>query len=148
QPFLLLITLPIGSSFFTFEGITLLVDSFKARNADTYFGNQLGDSRQHLLSTMLFVSFFPHLVAGPILKAHDFFPQIKTKLFNDIDWNFCFRKLTVGYFLKMVVADGLKEHTFWMRYPYFMSMPSIDLLIMLFGYSMQIFADFAGYSLI
>ncbi|HEX5001148.1 MAG TPA: MBOAT family O-acyltransferase, partial [Bacteroidia bacterium] len=60
----------------------------------------------------------------------------------------CFRKLVIGYFLKMVVADNLKEFTFWISYPYFEGFKTLPLLVMLFGYSCQIFADFAGYSLI
>jgi alginate O-acetyltransferase complex protein AlgI len=48
----------------------------------------------------------------------------------------------------MFVADNMKDHTFWIAFPYFESKSTIALLTMLFGYSMQIFADFAGYSLI
>lgn len=147
--FLLMITLPVGISFFTFEGISLLVDSFKARSAEDFFGTPLDAPRSHhVLSTTLFISFFPHLVAGPILKAHDFFPQIKPKFLKDVDWQFCFRKLVIGYFLKMVIADSLKDQTFWIQYPYFMWFGGKELVVLLFGYSMQIFADFAGYSLI
>jgi alginate O-acetyltransferase complex protein AlgI len=54
----------------------------------------------------------------------------------------------MGYFLKMVVADNLKDFTFWISFPYFQSMSTLTLIVMLFGYSCQIFADFAGYSLI
>lgn len=147
--FLLMITLPVGISFFTFEGISLLVDTFKARDAKDFFGTPLdAPRRHHVLSTTLFISFFPHLVAGPILKAHDFFPQIKPKYLPDIDWLFCFRKIVIGYFLKMVIADNLSSQTFWIQYPYFMWFGGKELLVLLFGYSMQIFADFAGYSLI
>jgi len=145
---MLMIVLPVGISFFTFEGISLVVDCYRARNDPTFFGTEAVDKRSHLMKTTLFVSFFPHLVAGPILKAHDFYPQIKPKFFRDIDWEFCFRKLTVGYFLKMVVADNLGQQTFWLKYPYFLNRASGELLLLLFGYSMQIFADFAGYSLI
>jgi alginate O-acetyltransferase complex protein AlgI len=146
--FLLQVALPVGISFFTFEGISLVVDTFRARGQANFFGVQLLNRRHHLASTTLFVSFFPHLVAGPILKAHDFYPQIKPKFFGDLDWDFCFGKLVVGYFLKMVIADSLNHHTFWIQYPYFQRMAGLDLLVLLFGYSMQIFADFAGYSLI
>lgn len=146
--FLLNITLPVGISFFTFEGISLLVDSFHARGVEKFLGDDSGRWRNHLSRTTLFVSFFPHLVAGPILKAHDFYPQIKTKRLADIDWEFCFRRIVVGYFLKMVVADGLKESTAYISFPTFLNFPSIDLVALLFGFSMQIFADFAGYSLI
>src|SRR5947199_231888 len=83
---------------------SFVFDTFKARDEADFFGTKLLNRRQHLASTTLFISFFPHLVAGPILKAHDFYPQIKPKAFRDVDWEFCFRKLVVGYFLKMVVA--------------------------------------------
>ncbi|WP_317171824.1 MBOAT family O-acyltransferase [Spirosoma validum] len=147
ESFLLSVPLPIGISFFTFEGISLLVD--------VYRGNV--DERKHLVSpsvldhckrTLLFISFFPHLIAGPILKAHDFLPQIHVKTLGQINVQRCFRLLVTGYFLKMVVADNLKDFTFWIAYPYFQSYSSVNLLVMLFGYSCQIFADFAGYSLI
>ena len=48
----------------------------------------------------------------------------------------------------MVVADNLQDYTFWISYPYFLTLETITALTLLFGYSMQIFADFAGYSLI
>ncbi|WP_333820255.1 MBOAT family O-acyltransferase [Ohtaekwangia sp.] len=145
--FLLTIPLPIGISFFTFEGISLLIDSFKEKKLRS---NELVPQSlaKHAQRTLLFISFFPHLVAGPILKAHDFLPQIEEKKIAEIDWVFCFKKIVLGYFLKMVVADNLKDFTFWIAYPYFQSRSSIDLIVMLFGYSCQIFADFAGYSLI
>jgi alginate O-acetyltransferase complex protein AlgI len=56
--------------------------------------------------------------------------------------------LVLGYFLKMVIADNLKDFTFWIAYPYFQAHATINLIVMLLGYSCQIFADFAGYSLI
>lgn len=56
--------------------------------------------------------------------------------------------LLFGYFLKSVIADNLQEYTFWLQYPYFVPLSLANLIILLFGYSMQIFADFAGYSLI
>jgi len=136
------VPLPIGISFFTFEGISILVDCSRAP--------QLVRTKawDHASKVSLLVAFFPHLVAGPILKAREFFPQIQPKRFREIDWDFCFSNLTVGYFLKMVVADNLKDQTFWMTYPYFLSLPGGFLATLLFGYSIQIFADFAGYSLI
>jgi alginate O-acetyltransferase complex protein AlgI len=102
----------------------------------------------HAKKTLFFISFFPHLVSGPILKAHHFYPQITVKRFNQIHWDACFRALVAGYFLKMVCADNLKDFTFWLSFPYGQTRSSFDLLAMLFGYSFQIFADFAGYSLI
>jgi len=125
----------------------LLVDVFKEKKDGRY--SLANDSFvEHAKRTLFFISFFPHLVSGPILKAHDFLPQIKPKYFSDIDWIKCFKALVLGYFLKMVVADNLKDFTFWISYPYFKGHTAITLITMLFGYSCQIFADFAGYSLI
>ena len=145
--FLLTIPLPIGISFYTFEGISLLVDVFKEKKDDT---KSLANNsfKEHAGRTLFFISFFPHLVSGPILKAHDFYPQIKSKFLKDIEWEKCFKTLVLGYFLKMVVADNLKDYTFNIAYPYFEGYTAITLITLLLGYSCQIFADFAGYSLI
>jgi alginate O-acetyltransferase complex protein AlgI len=145
--FLLTIPLPIGISFFTFQGISLVVDVFKEK----YFSGRdvVPESlMEHARRITIFKAFFPQLISGPIVKAHDFIPQIRHKSISDINTEVCFRNLVMGYFLKMVVADNLKDLTFWMTYPYFESQSGIPLLAMLFGYSCQIFADFAGYSLI
>lgn len=149
--FLMTIPLPIGISFFTFQGISLVVEVFRSKQPDDPFGypDMVPKSfKEHLRHTMLFKSFFPNLVAGPIIKAHEFYPQIQPKLFAEIAWQTAFRALVTGYFLKMVVADNLKDSTFWISYPFFLNYSSFTLGTLLFGYSMQIFADFAGYSLI
>ena len=146
--FLLSIPLPIGISFFTFQGITLLVDTLRNEDNRTKFMLPHRSLPRHALNTSLYIGFFPQLIAGPIVKAHEFIPQIKPKFVSDIDWEYCFRHLLTGYFFKMVVADSLKDQTFWLAYPYFEAFASSMLLMMLFAYSMQIFADFAGYSLI
>jgi alginate O-acetyltransferase complex protein AlgI len=145
--FLLMIPLPIGISFFTFEGISLVVDVFTQEYFDRtrYVSTNLLD---HARNVYCFISFFPHLIAGPIVKAHLFLPQIKPKSFSDIDVDQCFKALVLGYFLKMVIADNLKDFTFWIEYPYYQSYDTITLIALLMGYSAQIFSDFAGYSLI
>ena len=145
--FLITIPLPIGISFYTFEGISLVVDVFRKKHGEN--NDMVSPSlAEHAKKTLLFISFFPHLIAGPVLKAHDYIPQIKPKFFKDIAWEVAFKNIVLGYFLKMVVADNLKDFTFWMAYPYYQGQSSITLVALLFGYSCQIFADFAGYSLI
>lgn len=146
--FLLKIPLPIGISFFTFEGISLVIDVWRDKKEDKTTTLVTPSLARHAQRTLFFISFFPHLIAGPILKAHDFYPQIAEKKFRNIAWESAFKTLITGYFLKMVVADNLKNFTFWIAYPYFEAYSTIDLCTMLFGYSIQIFADFAGYSLI
>jgi len=145
--FLITIPLPIGISFFTFQGISLVIDVFSEKyvsNKDIVPKSFIKHSEQ----VLFFKGFFPQLISGPIVKAHDFIPQIGTKYINEINWDSFFKSIVIGYFLKMVVADNLKDFTFWIAYPYFQSFSSVTLIVMLFGYSVQIFADFAGYSLI
>lgn len=144
--FLVTLPLPIGISFYTFQGISLVLDTYQ-HNTDRQVHIHRNFLR-HFRDTFFFVTYFPQLVAGPIVKAHYFFPQIGDKRLKDVDWNTVFKALVTGYFLKSVVADNLKEQTFWIAAPYFETQASLTLVTMLFGYSMQIFADFAGYSLI
>ena len=143
---LLFAPLPIGISFYTFHGISLLVDVFRGSKAIGASGAVT--LRHYLPDTLLYLAFFPQLIAGPIIKAKDFFPQVSAKRLSDLDLAACFRFLVLGFFLKSVIADNLSEQTFWIAYPYFQWRSSIDLWLMLLGYSAQIFADFAGYSLI
>jgi len=146
--FLISIPLPIGISFFTFQGISLIVDTYRNRDVKEYRSLIPRLWVSHARNVLLFKAFFPQLVSGPIVKAYYFLPQIKRKFFREINWEYCFRALTLGYFLKMVVADNLKDNTSIITFPYFEAESSLTLITMLFGYSMQIYADFAGYSLI
>lgn len=165
------IPLPVGISFFTFQGISLVVDvyrnpsvvlshgtdipssEFVVRRSDQ--GNQEPGTRNQehspsglFFKVAFFKAFFPQLVAGPIVKAHEFMHQIGAKTLVSIDWDDAVRKLILGFFLKMVVADNLREATAWLHYPEFVGKPASVLILMLYGFSFQIFADFAGYSLI
>ena len=145
--FLLTLPLPIGISFFTFQGISLVIDVYQEK----YFkGAELvpRSFTAHAQRILFFKGFFPQLISGPIVKAHDFLPQIEVKTFDAINWEAVFKNLILGYFLKMVVADNLKDFTYWMAYPHFQNYSTLTLIALLWGYSCQIFADFAGYSLI
>lgn len=146
---LAVLPLPVGISFYTFEGISLLVDVLKGKVRPLESaGHGAPSFRRHLENTGLFIAFFPHLAAGPILKAAHFFPQIGAKRLAEIRWSVVVRSLITGFFLKMVVADNLKDFTFWLEHPFCLTLGRLNAAVLLFGYSMQIFADFAGYSLI
>lgn len=143
--------LPVGISFYTFQGISLVMDLFRRDptiTAEESHIKEVGGFPEHLFRTIFYICFFPQLVAGPIVKAREFYLQIMSKRFSTIRWEPALRCLVVGYFLKMGIADNLSAQTFWIAYPYFLNFSSIDLLVLIFGYSFQIFADFAGYSLI
>ncbi len=147
------IPLPVGISFYTFQGISLVVDVWRSDiSAHTTRRLSARGVRRStsIADTSFYIAFFPQLVAGPIVKAHEFVDQIGAKYFHDIDWMTVRRGLISGYFLKVFVADNLAENTITLSAPGFnlAGAGPISLGSMLYGYSLQIFADFAGYSLI
>jgi alginate O-acetyltransferase complex protein AlgI len=137
--------LPIGISFYTFHGISLVVDAWRSPDVLRHRRS----FARHCLDTALYLSFFPQLVAGPIAKGKMFFPQIAAKRLADVPWGDAISSVIVGMFLKRVVADNLNQLTFALTEPRtYPGTPQAELIAMVIGYSAQIFADFAGYSLI
>lgn len=145
--FLCTLPLPLGISFYTFSGISLVIDTYRGK-CDNSTIQVKATLFNHIKDTLLYICFFPKLLAGPISKSNEFFAEISPKSIRDVDGGGIFKSLVVGYFLKMVIADNLKDFTYWMVYPQFETKGTGDLLLMVFGYSFQMFADFAGYSLI
>ena len=144
---LLYAALPIGISFYTFHGISLIVDTY--RDPAPLLSGAGRRWRAHLSKTLLYMSFFPQLVAGPIAKGKFLFPQIGPKRFAQIEWQKALEFLICGYFLKSVLADNLQQFTTPMSTPAVWAVDSgYHLTAMMLGYSAQIYADFAGYSLI
>lgn len=166
------LALPVGISFYTFEGISLVVDSFKTKTPDAkqvedtssaspesepapndLYGDRLGTAEipvsvpSHVRNTALFFSFFPHLAAGPILRPHQFYPQLGRKLFAEIDWSAAIENLIAGYFFKTVIADNLASQTTSFL-THFVALSGKDVIVGWLGYAVRLFADFAGYSLI
>lgn len=142
--------LPLGISFYTFSGISLMIDTYKSSAIDNWKTSEVMNESlcSVLLNCLQYFLFFPKMAQGPIMKSTDFFRQIDSrKCFMDISWEYVFRCLVVGFFLKMVIADNLKDFTFWMN-EYYNSFGSGTLLLFTFGYTVQLFSDFAGYSLI
>jgi alginate O-acetyltransferase complex protein AlgI len=156
-----LIPLPIGISFYTFQGISLVCEAWWARDrglagldvpvrraSGSFDAAELGWFHAKV---WFFKAFFPQLIAGPIVKAKEFLHQIDPKALSEIDWDGAVRKLVLGLFLKMVVADNLKEATGTLtsesiNSPGFHELPLVTLVLLLYGFSFQIYADFAGYS--
>jgi alginate O-acetyltransferase complex protein AlgI len=135
-PFLEII-LPVGISFFTFHGISYVVDVYRGKIP----------AEESPLDVFLYISFFPQLVAGPIVRASDFLPQLKTE--PRLDRSMVAKGIVlilIGLFKKMVIANYLANELVDGVFfdPTAFSGP--DLLLGLYGYAVQIYCDFSGYS--
>ena len=129
--------IPIGISFFSFQAIGYLVDVYKQRIP----------VERNFLDYALFVSFFPQIMSGPISRASDLLPQIKSKrTFNETKAVQGLKWLLWGIFLKTVMADrlGLYVNSVYDNFQY---QSGFSCLVASFMYTMQIYGDFAGYSL-
>lgn len=144
------IPLPVGISFYTFHGISLIVDAAKGEVQQADGTEIQGNSAvQTGRNTGFYLLFFPQLIAGPLVRARQFWPQIAAKRLADIRWGTALRFLILGYFFKMVCADNLAEYTPYLKETaYVAQMGTVQLLSLMLAYSFQIFADFGGYSFI
>jgi alginate O-acetyltransferase complex protein AlgI len=133
---LLSVVLPVGISFYTFEAINYTVDVYRRKiPAERNLG--------HLL---LFITFFPHLVAGPIVRASDFLKQIKRRK----HWSWPRMTLGVSLFLLgWLKKSALAEHMARFADPIFQN-PELygtgATWIAVLAYALQIYGDFSGYS--
>jgi len=132
------ILLPIGISFYTFHAITLAVDTFRGTV----------DRKISLLDVALYIAFFPQLVAGPIVRATVFLPQLEGKrAFDGEDLFVALQSIGLGFLYKIVFADAIApfvDSVF--RAPGEFSW--VYLLAGALGFYSQIYFDFNGYSLI
>lgn len=129
--------IPVGISFFSFQAVGYMLD--------VYHGRIRAEKR--LTDYFLFVSFFPQIASGPISKADELLPQIKKeRVFNYNQAVLGLKYLLWGMLLKVVLADriGIYVDTVFCSYDKF-SGAGCALASVL--YSIQIYADFAGYSL-
>ena len=147
--FLVKLPLPLGISFYTFRNISLLIDTFRRDfDAQDLFDPTRTGFISFYARTVFFIIFFPQLIAGPIVKAKEFMEQIQPKYFKDIQWNRVVRLLIVGYFLKCYCANNLQNIVYFPPFPWLANMGAFHAWTLLAGFYLQVFADFAGYSLI
>ncbi|MBD5289289.1 MAG: MBOAT family protein [Bacteroides sp.] len=130
------IILPVGISFYTFQSISYVVDVYKKRIRPT------GSWMEYIF----FLSFFPALVAGPIVRADYFLPQLKKNeepTRNDIYGGLWL--IIIGIVKKAVIADYIAQYN-----DLIFNDPSmytgVQTLMGVLGYTMQIYCDFSGYS--
>jgi alginate O-acetyltransferase complex protein AlgI len=130
------IVLPVGISFYTFQTMSYTLD---------IYAGKLKASKS-VLDVALFVAFFPQLVAGPIVRAREFLPQLRSaRLFGDVEVRACLMLFLTGFVKKGCVADNLSPLVdAYFAAPHTYNALSAWIAILL--YSVQIYCDFSGYS--
>ena len=132
------IVLPIGISFYTFASLSYTIDVYRREI----------DADQPWLDYALFVSFFPHLVAGPIVRARVLLPQIaqpRQASADQLGWGLTL--VIAGLFCKVVLADNIFAPVVDAVYLAPDKANALDAWLAVFGFSAQIYYDFNGYSL-
>ncbi len=131
------IALPIGISFFTFESMSYVIDVYR------------GDIPAHrsYLEYLGFVAFFPHLVAGPIVRPRDLLPQLaQPARWNSAEGSEALFLITTGLLKKMAIGDylalNLVDRVFDAPFQY----SSLECYVAVLGYAVQIYCDFSGYT--
>lgn len=130
------IILPVGISFYTFHGLSYVIDIYKDKIKP----------EKNFIDYSVFVSFFPLLVAGPIERATHLLPQIqKRRNFNVATATSGLRQILWGLFKKVVIADNFAEvaNTVFNNHSDY---NPIALIIGSIAFSLQIYGDFSGYS--
>jgi alginate O-acetyltransferase complex protein AlgI len=127
--------LPIGISFYTFQSISYLIDTYNNRLTKPSYSDYL-----------MYMTFFPHLVAGPIVRAKDFLPQLEKNLsINKAGINEAFYLITKGLVKKVIIADFVAQYS-----DIVFSAPDgfsgTEHILSSLCYTLQIFCDFSGYT--
>ena len=127
---------PVGLSFYTFQGLSYAIDHYRSP----------GEPPRSFMDVLLFVSFFPTIMAGPIMRPGQFLPQLEERSWISRDVQEGFALILSGLFKKVVIASYLSEHIVRDVFlsPEFYS--SWTVLAGVYAYSIQIFCDFSGYS--
>jgi D-alanyl-lipoteichoic acid acyltransferase DltB (MBOAT superfamily) len=127
--------LPIGISFYTFQSISYLVDIHRRKI-----------KLPSLLDYLLYMSFFPHLVAGPIVRAKDFLPQLRKKInVTKANINEGFFLIAKGFVKKAIIADFIAQYVD-IIYASPKGIGGVEATFAVLGYALQIFCDFSGYT--
>ncbi len=135
------IVLPIGISFFTFQGLSYVIDIARGQI----------EARRSLVTVALYITFWPHLIAGPIVRAGELIPQFysdsRRVRYSDIASGL--QLIFVGLFLKVFLADGISGYVDeGFAAGSFQRNSALDNWTLAFGFGWQIYFDFAGYSMI
>ena len=127
--------LPVGISFYTFMGISYIVDVYRG---DT------GPTTREVRGLPLL---FPHLVAGPIVRPNELIPQFDTpRSPRRVDTSRAFYLIAAGLFKKVVISSYLAANIVDEVFADPSQHSSLEILIAVYAYAVQIYADFSGYT--
>jgi alginate O-acetyltransferase complex protein AlgI len=130
------IVLPVGISFYTFMGISYVVDIYRRDTEPTT-----------LEKFAAYLSFFPHLVAGPIVRPNELIPQLDTpRSPGRVDTSRAFYLIAAGLFKKVVISSYLASNIVDEVFANPDQYSSLEILIAVYAYAVQIYADFSGYT--
>lgn len=131
------ILLPVGISFFTFQTISYSVDVYRRETEPV----------RNLIDFGFYVSFFPQLVAGPIVRASGFIRQIYDDFhLSRREFGWAIFMILKGLIKKIVIGDYIAINFIDRVFAAPMSYSGVENLFALFGYSLQVYADFSGYT--
>ncbi|WP_051234370.1 MBOAT family O-acyltransferase [Flavobacterium denitrificans] len=131
------IFLPVGISFYTFQSMSYIIEIYREEIKPT----------KNYIEYLFFVSFFPQLVAGPIVRAKDFLPQIYQKLnLSRQDVNNALFLIIGGLIKKTVISNYISVNFVDRVFDTPLSYTSFENLMASYGYAIQIYCDFSGYS--
>jgi alginate O-acetyltransferase complex protein AlgI len=129
--------LPIGLSFYTFLSMSYTIDVYRKEMPAT----------RHPLDFMLYVAYFPHLVAGPIVRASYLLPQVqRPRVINAAEVENGIWLILMGYIKKVVIADRLGQFVDWSFAQPAVPFDNLNSWIVIYAFAFQIYGDFAGYS--
>jgi alginate O-acetyltransferase complex protein AlgI len=130
------VTLPVGISFYSFMAISYVVDTYRGELEPASFAR-----------FAVFQAFFPHLVAGPIVRARELLPQLEApRNPRRVNVGRAYVLIMTGLFLKVVIANHLATHIVDDVFAAPDRHSSLEVLAAIYGYAVQIFADFCGYT--
>jgi alginate O-acetyltransferase complex protein AlgI len=131
------IFLPVGISFFTFQSLSYTIDIYRGELKPV----------KRILDYAFFVSFFPQLVAGPIVRAKDFIPQIsRPTIVTQVMLGEGLFLILTGLFKKIVISDFIAANFVDRIFDNPTLYTSLENLFGVYGYTLQIYCDFSGYS--
>ncbi len=136
-PVHLRLVLPFGISFFTFETMSYTIDVYR---------RQITPAKRYL-DYLLFVCFFPHLVAGPIVRPQQMLPQLeKAPLVSHEEQARALMRIATGLAKKMAIGDVLAVAIVAPVFDNPERYSSLEVLVAVYAYAIQIYADFSGYT--